>query len=87
MDGRVFFARKEIGLSIWEAIRDIAPYFLLSMCIVVAVHWLTAGIGNLYISLVVKVLAVAVAYCAALWLLGSIIFREAILFITKRRIE
>ena len=82
-----FFARKEIGLSIWEAIRDIAPYFLLSMCIVVAVHWLTAGIGNLYISLVVKVLAVAVAYCAALWLLGSIIFREAILFITKRRIE
>lgn len=79
-----FFARREIDLKLSEAVRDVAPYLLLSAAIVVATHLLTSGIGNMYLSIALKVLMVFVAYCAALWLLRSTIFREAVSFITKR---
>ena len=82
-----YFARREIDLRLREAVADVAPYVLLSVAIVYATHLATAGIGNLYVSLLVKVLAVAVAYCGALWLLRSTVFREAIAFVTKRKIE
>jgi O-antigen/teichoic acid export membrane protein len=78
------FSHREIGLTAVEAFRDVAPYALLSAAIVYAVYLLTTGIGNLYVCLAVKVLAVAVAYCAALWLLGSTIFRESIKFVKLR---
>ena len=82
-----YFAHGEIGLRFREMIGDVAPYFLLAAAIVIGVFFLTRGIGNLYVSLIVKVLLVGVVYCAALWLLGSTIFKEAIMFITKKKIE
>ena len=82
-----YFAHREIGLRFREMIGDVAPYFLLAAAIVIGVFFLTRGIGNLYVSLIVKVLLVGVVYCAALWLLGSTIFKEAIMFITKKKIE
>ena len=82
-----FFSHREIGLSIVEAVSDVAPYLLLSVAIVFGAHWVTEGIGNMYVRIVVKVLMVAVAYCGALWVLRSTIFREALQFITKKKIE
>ena len=82
-----FFARREIGLRISEAIRDVAPYLLLSVAIIVGVHFATTQIENRLLALVVKVLAVGLAYCGSLWLLGSTIFKEAIMFITKKKFE
>ena len=66
--------------------KDIAPYALLSAGIVYATYLVTASIENMYLSIAVKVLMVFVLYCAALWLLGSTIFREAVMFITKKTI-
>ena len=80
------FSHREIGLSVREAVGDVAPYLLLSAGIVYATHLATGGIGNMYVSIVVKALSVAVAYCGALWLLRSTIFREVILFVTKKQI-
>ena len=82
-----YFAHSEIGLRFREMVGDVAPYFLLAAAIVIGVFFLTRSIGNLYVSLIVKVLLVGVVYCAALWLLGSTIFKEAIMFITKKKIE
>ncbi len=82
-----YFARKEIGLTLREAVGDVAPYALLSIAIVYATHLLTASIYNMYASLALKVLMVAGAYCVALWLLRSTIFHEAISFVVKKKIE
>ena len=82
-----WFSHREINLSLREAVGDIAPYVLLSVAIVVATHFITGGIDNIYVSLVVKVLMVVITYCLVLWLLGSTIFKETIQFITKKKIE
>ena len=82
-----YFAHKEIGISPLEAFSDIAPYLVLSAGITLAAYFATSQIESLYIRLVVKVVSVWAVYCTVLWLLGSTIFKEAIMFITKKRIE
>jgi O-antigen/teichoic acid export membrane protein len=81
------FSHHEIRLTVREAFSDIAPYAFLSASIVIGAYFLTKGISNIYLSLITKVLLVGVVYCAALWLLGSTIFKETVLFITKKKIE
>ena len=82
-----WFSRHEIDLHFSEAVRDISPYLMLSVCIVAVAYYLTSGMSNIYLSIVTKVVFVFSVYGAALWLLGSTIFKEAILFITKKKIE
>jgi O-antigen/teichoic acid export membrane protein len=82
-----YFARSEIGLCLREVVSDVSPYLVLSVVIVAAAHFATLQIDNLYVSLVAKVLIVGTAYCASLWILGSTIFKDAIMFITQKKIE
>lgn len=79
-----FFARQEIGLDIMEVLKDLFPYVTLSTVLVIAAGVLTMSITNLYASFAGKVAFVALGYCISLWLLKSVIFREAVEFILKR---
>ena len=82
-----YFSHREIRLSLVEAVKDVSPYALLSVAVVYATHLATATIENMYVSIVLKILMVFFAYCAVLWLLRSTIFREALMFITKKKID
>ncbi len=82
-----WFSRKEIDLRFSEVLRDVSPYVVLSVSVVACAYHLTSGMGNIYLSLAAKIIFVASTYCAALWLLGSTIFRETVLFITQKKIE
>jgi len=82
-----WFAHREISLRLWEVIRDISPYFIISIVLIYAAHLLTTGIGNLYLSFLAKVLFVAISYCLVLWLLKSTIFMESIDFFRKRQVS
>ena len=81
-----YFARREIGLKAVEAALDVAPYALLSVAVVVVAWFATRQLTSVYASLVAKVVLTGVAYCTALWLLRSTIFKEVILFITKKQV-
>ena len=82
-----WLSHNEIGLSVSEAIKDISPYLILSVAIVIATWFVTRSVANLYVCLVLRVVMVAVAYCLALWVLRSTIFKEVVLFITKKEIK
>jgi hypothetical protein len=82
-----YFARREIDIRLTEIIRDMAPYIVLTLVLVVAAYLLTAGIANLYLSLAAKVLFVATGYVLALWLLQSTIFKESVNFFLKRQLK
>ncbi len=79
-----WFVHKEIGLRLWDVLRDISPYLLLTSVFVYIAHLLTQGIDSLLLSLLAKMAFVAVCYCLSLWLLRSTIFRESIEFLSKR---
>lgn len=80
------FVRREIGLTLMETARDIAPYAGLTIVLIAVAQFAASPVHNIYASFALKVAVVAVGYCLLLWLLRSVIFREAILFITKKKI-
>lgn len=81
------YAHGEISLRLHEVIKDTSPYLFLSSAFVLVATVLTEGIVNLYLSFIIKVLTVIVLYALSLWLLKSAIFKEFVLFITKRKIK
>ena len=81
------FARREIPLTLFSILKDIAPYFLLAASLTIAAHYITSGITNLYLSLAIKVFFVASLYALVLWKMQSVIFKECIQFIKKKKIS
>ena len=79
-----WFVHREIGLRLWDVVRDISPYLILACVLIYVAHLLTRSIDNLLLGLLTKIAFVAVTYCLALWLLRSTIFRESIEFLSKR---
>lgn len=82
-----YFAHAEINIHLWEVVKDIAPYFLLSVTIVATAYWLTKDIGNLYLCFAAKFAIVSISYSLSLWLLNSTIFKEFITFIKTKKIS
>lgn len=79
-----WFVHREIGLRLWDVVRDISPYLILACVLIYVAHLLTQGIDSLLLGLLTKIAFVAVTYCLALWLLRSTIFRESIEFLSKK---
>ena len=76
---------RTIGLRLIDMLRDIIPYMLLAAALCALAYYLLLGVGSPWLSLVAKVLGVGAAYCLILWLSGSVIFREAVDFLLKRK--
>ena len=75
------------ALTLFSILKDIAPYFLLAASLTIAAHYITSGITNLYLSLAIKVVFVASLYALVLWKMQSVIFKECIQFIKKKKIS
>ena len=78
------FAYREIGITLIQVIRDISPYLFISLSLIVAAHFLTMGIDNIYLRIISKIAFVASLYFLILWMLGSTILREAAEFFLKK---
>lgn len=81
-----YFAHQEISLRLWDVVKDVSPYLLITLALVYAARLLTAGMDSLYLSLLTKIAFVATAYCLILWLLRSTIFRESISFLRYKHL-
>lgn len=79
------FARREIALTLSGMLKDIGPYLFLSATLVLLAHWLTLPVDNIYLRLLAKIVIVAGLYTLVLWKLQSVIFRECIEFILKKK--
>ena len=74
-------AHRETSITFYEFIRDISPYLLLAAALCIAAHFITLGIGNIYLRFATKVILVAIPYVGILWLLGSTILKEGVRYI------
>lgn len=80
------FVHLEIGLMLKDMLKDIAPYLGLSALLTIGTHYLTRNIENLYLSMGTKIVTVAALYALILWRLKSVIFKESIQFLLKKKI-
>jgi O-antigen/teichoic acid export membrane protein len=81
------FAHQKVHLSCFEALQDVTPYLALTLISIGISYLILPPIQNLYLSILSKIAVVALSYCAMLWVLGSTIFKEVLLFLTKKEIK
>lgn len=79
-----YFAWRAIGISLWNALKDMIPYLVIAAAIMLATHWLTISITNLYLAIATKIGLAALLYIGILWLAKSVMLRETIEFILKK---
>lgn len=80
------FVRREIGLSIGLQLKDVAPYALIAGALAAGLWLLTPCLpSNLCLRFIIKAVLMAGLYALVLWRLQSVIFRESIEFIFKRK--
>lgn len=81
-----YFVNKLIGIKLVQVIKDISPY-LFSILISFSVTFFVCDyfVLNIYIAFATKILLSAVLYIFIVWIGNSVIFRESITFLLKKR--
>ena len=81
------FANRLVGLSLWEALRDVVPFFLFATLVMAATWWLTRNIASDWLRLVAKIVIAVLLYAGIMWLSGAKIMRESVDYILHRNHE
>ena len=80
-----YFAQKEIPITFTMFMRDVLPYALLAVVVMVATYMLTGFIGNIYILLVARMALAALLYITVAYIVRSEELCEIINFLFKRK--
>lgn len=81
-----FFLWKEIHITLWSVVKDIAPYAVIATFTMLLTAFITHAIGNIYMLFIAKLLIAAFIYVFLMWICRSVVFKESIKFIFKREI-
>lgn len=75
------FVWREVGLRLTDALKDTLPFLLIAVVSMGVTAWLTDGIENVVLLLIVRIALAAALYLGLVWLTGAKILRESIQFI------
>lgn len=79
-----FFVWREIGLSLWSALKDVLPFAGIATLVMAITWYATSGLTHLYLLMGAKIVLAAVLYSAILWLSRSVTFRESLHYLLKK---
>lgn len=68
--------RREIHLRLRDTVKDVLPFFLIAAAVMIATHYITLPLSNLYLRILAKIICAAALYCLAMHLSGSNIYKE-----------
>ena len=78
-------ARRLIGLRWWLALKDIAPFFLFALAVMVATHYATAALPLSWLRLILRILLAVALYLGTLRLAHARILSESYHYLFHRR--
>lgn len=79
-----FFAHRLIGLRLRDVLADILPYLAITVAIMVATWYATESISSPLLSLLAKIAMAGTLYFGAMWISGSVVFKETLNYFLKR---
>lgn len=79
------FLRRQIGLGLATALKDILPFALVAALSMLLTWFLTKGIANIYFLLVVRIILAAALYIGVIWITGAKILRESLGYLRHRK--
>ena len=71
--------------ALWQMAKDIVPFMLIAAAVMVATHYITLSIANLWLLLLARIAVAALLYYIIMRLLNVAIFKECMQFILKKR--
>ncbi len=80
-----FYAKRMIGIRFFDMLKDVVPFAIISLAVMVATWYLTAAISNVYLLLVARILIATMFYIGIMRLLKVKIMKEFIDFIFKKK--
>lgn len=78
------FASRLIGITLYNVIKDVFPYFLITLSVLGCAWWVSLLSGNIYMRFALKIIVSALLYVGIMWRAKSVIFKECIDFLWKR---
>ncbi|MDH6358704.1 lipopolysaccharide biosynthesis protein [Parabacteroides sp. PF5-9] len=79
------YVRKLIPIPFFSVIKDIIPYFLTTIFIFLTTYLITKKIEITWLRFFCKIMLSVIAYCFIMWKSNSIIFKESLSLILKKR--
>ena len=80
-----YFANKEIGIRLHDILKDISPYLLVSVAVMVITYLITLWIHSLIILLLVRVVIAVSLYYIVMKVGGSQIQQECINYFRRKK--
>ena len=79
-----YFVWREIRLRLFQELKDIMPFAIISGGIMIATYYITLFMQNIYLLFVSKVIIASSLYMIIMWCSGSITFKESIQYVRHR---
>jgi O-antigen/teichoic acid export membrane protein len=80
-----YFAWKQLRFKLIHALKDIVPFALIAGVCMIATHYLTKEIENMYLLLISKILIAAFLYTSVLWAAKSVTLKESVTYLLKKK--
>ena len=80
-----YFVWQQIRLSLWNALKDVIPFATLAGITMIVTYYATRSIGNIYLLFTAKVVVAAILYTLLMWGSNSVVFKESIQFLKKKK--
>ena len=80
-----FFAGRETGLRLVDVLKDISPYLVASVAVMLVTYFITSVIHNLLFLLVIRIVIAAVLYFLIMKWAGSQILVECMNYVRRRK--
>ena len=79
-----YFVWREIRLRLFQALKDIMPFAVISGGIMIDTYYITLFMQNIYLIFVSKVIIASSLYMIIMWCSGSITFKESMQYVRHR---
>ena len=79
------WGKRIIGVKLIHVAKDVAPFMGCGALVMVATHFATTAITNLYLLLVARIVLASALYFGVMRLMNVVILQECIQFILKKK--
>ena len=78
------FVHKEIHYRFIHLLMDILPFLFISAIVMIATHYLTSSIIDIYLRFICKIVAAGILYVLIMWVSGAQTFKESLRYLRRK---
>lgn len=78
------FVSREINYRFMHMLKDILPFLCIAAAVMLATHYLTLSIVNIYLLFISKIAIAGILYLLLMWVSGSQTFKESLQYLKKK---